>query len=224
MGVCPKFSELQTQDAKSDRSRAGNTYFTPEITGKKTLKIISLIFRSRIFYWPPRSTREGNVLTRVCLSTPRGGPQQVQPGGGYPTSGTPHQTWSGGGGTLLGAGTPPWVTHYLTRRGWQPLALTQEDFLVFLVFRKWTKFDRLENVSFAQKINYNWILKKIKERNEKILNFKNMILILEVWRWNYVWKYECGSSVPHRNLFHHKPIVFYSLQLTSLHCFVLVHE
>ena len=45
-----------------------------------------------------RSTREGYVLTRVCpsicLSTPRGTPARSR--WGYPTSGTPHQTWLGG--------------------------------------------------------------------------------------------------------------------------------
>ena len=102
-----------------------------------------------------RSTREGYVLTRVCPSihpsvcphlggggTParsrqREYPSQVQvegtPTGGYPTSGTPHQTWPGGtrpggyptsgtppvrpgqGGTLTG-GTPPQVPP--VRPGW----------------------------------------------------------------------------------------------------------
>ena len=66
--------------------------------------------------------REGYVLTRVCPSVcphPGGYPGQVQPAEGYPTLGTPHRTWPGGGftptgGTLTG-GTPP--QQYLIRRG-----------------------------------------------------------------------------------------------------------
>ena len=60
--------------------------------------------------------RESNVLTRVCLSTPRGGtPARSSREGGTPPQ-VPPPDLAREGGTLAG-GTPPWVPPYRTWPG-----------------------------------------------------------------------------------------------------------
>ena len=79
-----------------------------------------------------RSTREGNVLTRVCVSvyTCWGDPIS-----GLGRGGTPSQVWVGGYPISgLGGVPPPSIASTCYAAGGMPLAFTQGDFLVAFIF------------------------------------------------------------------------------------------